>query len=81
MILLIADKNSRPFKKLFNIDNLVLVCNLISIEQKKEYANIKKELIYYIIDDFVGEMDTYIVSDRNDANMVLNFKNCKFFER
>ena len=81
MILLIADKNSRPFKKLFNIDNLVLVCNLISIEQKKEYANIKKELIYYIIDDFVGEMDTFIVSDRNNANMVLNFKNCKFFER
>ena len=81
MILLIADKNSRPFKKLFNIDNLVLVCNLISIEQKKEYANIKKELIYYIIDDFVGEIDTYIVSDRNNANMVLSFNNCKFFGR
>ena len=48
---------------------------------EKKSAKINKELIYYIIDDFVGEMDTFIVSDRNNANMVLSFNNCKFFER
>ena len=59
----------------------VIGCNLISIEQKKAATMINKELTYDIIGDFVGEMETYVVGDRNNANKVLSFNNCKFFER
>ena len=59
----------------------VIGCNLISTEQKKEATKINKNLTYDIIGDFVGEMNIHVAGDRNNANKVLSFNNCKFFER